>query len=223
MPRRYLGARFAIMPDKDATLTVTTFQAARRIWATSLVRGALFLVVGVVMFLWDDVALDLLAWLLAAVLVIQAVILLVEAQRLRSAEKSGQTWRAVLAVVAVVAAIVVLVWPHRSVTIVLRVIAVWALVAGIIDLAQSWRAYRDRRSQWSWELTTALLWIVFGGLVLVKPLDDLAVVTAVLSVYLVVTGIVLLVSGFALRVEAKDAQRASAAIEAVPPAGGDAI
>lgn len=211
------------MPDKDATLTVTTFQAARRIWATSLVRGALFLVVGVVMFLWDDVALDLLAWLLAAVLVIQAVILLVEAQRLRSAEKSGQTWRAVLAVVAVVAAIVVLVWPHRSVTIVLRVIAVWALVAGIIDLAQSWRAYRDRRSQWSWELTTALLWIVFGGLVLVKPLDDLAVVTAVLSVYLVVTGIVLLVSGFALRVEAKDAQRASAAIEAVPPAGGDAI
>jgi uncharacterized membrane protein HdeD (DUF308 family) len=202
------------MPENETSLTTTTFQAARKFWRTSLARGALFLVVGVVMFLWNDAALDVLAWLLAGVLVLQAGILFIETQRMKGAGQDGTTWRLILAVIAVAAAIAVLVWPNRSVTIVLRIVAVWALVAGGINLARALGAYRARTPSWSWEFAIALLWIVFGGLVLVKPLDDVNAVAAVLSVYLVVTGVVLLVSGFALSVAAKDDKAAAAGVVA---------
>ncbi|PJI93704.1 HdeD family acid-resistance protein [Luteimicrobium subarcticum] len=196
------------MPDTPPTsITASTFQVARRVWATSMVRGALFLVVGVVMYLWTSVALDVMTWLLAVLLWLQAVILLVEAERVRGAGGSGvaRYWRIVVAVLAVVAGLAVVVWPDKSVTFVLNLVAVWALVAGLVGAFAAGRAYRDRRPSWAWGLTTSLLWIAFGVLVLVKSIDDLALVALALSVYLVATGIVLLVSGFALHVEERDA------------------
>src|SRR6478752_4446145 len=44
----------------SADLSASTYRMARRVWATTVVRGALFLIVGMIMALWPHVAIGLI-------------------------------------------------------------------------------------------------------------------------------------------------------------------
>ncbi|GIJ00065.1 uncharacterized membrane protein HdeD (DUF308 family) [Sediminihabitans luteus] len=189
----------------DELLSTHTFEVAKKVWATALVRGVLFLVVGLVIFLWPDLGNTLLQWLFFVVFALQAVVLIVEWQRTKEKDANGATIRLVLGIIAAVAGVAVLVWPESTFTAILRIVAIWAIVAGVVNLVSGVRAFRARRPAWDWELTTALLWLFFGILVLVKPLEDLQLVITALAVFLIFTGIVLTVAGWALHVSAKDA------------------
>ena len=201
-----------------STLTASTYHTARKVWTTAFFRGAVFLVVGLIMFFSPHAGTNLVRWLLVVLFAAQAVLLAVEAIRLSSADRGGVSWRALLAAVAAAAAVALIVWPHETLGIALRLVAVWALISGVVGLVSALRALRARHPRWDWELTTAVLWLLFGVLGLAKRLDDETVVAAALSVYLTVSGAVLLVAGLQLRIVRKDA----AAGEAVTVGGSEA-
>jgi hypothetical protein len=79
------------------------------------------------------------------------------------------------------------------------------LISGVLGIVSAIRRFRDRKPAWDWELTTAVLWLLFGIMVLSKPLDDPVAVTAALSVYLTLTGAVLLIAAWSLKVSKRDA------------------
>jgi len=197
----------------DAGVTETAIGVARRYWATGLVRGALFLGVGLAMFLWTGIALDLVKWLLAIMLVLHGLLLALDYYRLMHSPKLEDepgVWRLALAVAAVLAGIAILIWPDITVVLFLRIVAIWALVSGTIGVVSASKAMRKRRIAWDWEMAAAALWIAFGVLVLIKPLDDLPVVVVGLSVYLITSGLVLLVAGWSAKVATADAKQARA-------------
>ena len=186
---------------------------AKRIWAASAVRGVLFLLVGLLMALWPDLALGLIKWLLVILLAGHAAVLAIEGtQRLGDDDNAGAVIRYALGAVAVVAAIALLVWPGSTIKVVLTLVAIWALVSGALGTAAAVRGRGQGKPSWDWELVIALLSMVFGLVVLVNPLDTLAAVTAGLSVFLTVSGIVLLVAALSVATARKQAQ-------AVEPAG----
>lgn len=197
-------------PSQD--LSTSTYRMARRVWATTLIRGALFLVVGLVMFLWPGVAVSLITWLLVILMVIQIGLLAVEGtQRLGDDETAGAIVRYALAVVALAIVIALLVWPTATIKVVLILVGIWALISGAISAVGAVRNSQARKPAWDWEFAVACLWIVFGLMVIIKPLNDVGAVVAGLSVYLTVTGVVLLVAAWSVTVHRKDAAAARAA------------
>jgi uncharacterized membrane protein HdeD (DUF308 family) len=215
------------MADKSANLSTTTFTAARRIWATSFVRGALFLLTGLLMFFWPRTAVDVVKWLLIILFALQAILFVVEALRQSKEDSNGQLWRYALAVVAIAVAIALLAWPSTTFRVVFKVVAVWALISGVLGVVSALRGYQARKPAWDWEITTSLLWVIFGIMALLKSLSSLVAVVAAVSVYLTITGTVLLVAAWSLRVSKKDEAKSTAtkgapdsnpgAIVATPP------
>lgn len=203
------------MTEQDETLTGRTTKIARRLWGLAYLRGALFLVIGVVLFVAPDRGIQWLTWLVAAMAVLQGILFLVEAGRQRK-DGEGAVWRWVVGGLSIVVGLVLAFWPSASVTLVLRLVGVWALVAGVIGLVGALHARRTREPGWDWELATAALWVVFGVLVLVSPVTGLQTITVLLGLYLVVTGVVILVAAFAQSTAAKDAK---AALAGPTPAG----
>lgn len=218
----------AATPAPSSTaLSSSTLNAAKKFWATAFVRGALFLIIGLLMFFWPSTAFNLTKWLLIVLFAMQAILFAVEGSRQNKDDTDGQLWRYALAVVAVAVAVALLVWPSSTIRVVLKLVAVWALISGVLGVLAALRRFRARKPAWDWELTTSLLWVIFGVMVLVKSLDDPVAVTAALSVYLTVTGVVLLVAAWSLKVYKKDqagAASGSGASAADPPAGqGDPV
>jgi uncharacterized membrane protein HdeD (DUF308 family) len=189
----------------STTLSTSTLHAARKLWATGFVRGALFLVIGLLMFFVPDIAFNLVKWLLIVLFALQALLFAVEAGRQSSDDRVAAIWRYALAVVAIGVAVALLVWPSVTINATLRLVALWALISGVLGIVSAIRRFRDRRPAWDWELTTAVLWLLFGIMVLSKPLEDAVAVTAALSVYLTLTGAVLLIAAWSLRVYKRDA------------------
>ena len=71
----------ASTPAPSSTaLSTSTLHVARKFWATGFVRGALFLVIGLLMFFVPDIALNLVKWLLIVLFALQAVLLAVESR-----------------------------------------------------------------------------------------------------------------------------------------------
>lgn len=129
---------------------------------------------------------------------------------MRPSDAEGSTWRYALGGLAAAVALATAIWPESTFTIVLRLVAIWALVAGVIGVISAIRGARARRPQWDMELTVGLMWTLFGIMVLVKPLDDLHTVTVALAVFLSFSGLLLTVSGFALLKQNKSAQPSTA-------------
>jgi uncharacterized membrane protein HdeD (DUF308 family) len=197
------------MTEHEESLTGRTTKIARRIWGLAYLRGALFLLIGVVLFVEPDRGIQWLTWLVAAMAALQGVLFLIEAARERRNGEGG-VWRWFVGGLGVAVGLLLAFWPSASVTFVLRLVGLWALVAGLIGLVGALRARRTREPGWDWELATAALWLVFGVLVLVSPVTGLQTITVLVGLYLVVTGVVILVAAFAQSTAAKDAKAALA-------------
>ena len=202
-------------PTATSDLSTSTCRMARRVWATTAVRGALFLLVGLLMSMWPEIAVGLVKWLLVILLVAQTAVLAIEGtQRLGDDESGAAIVRYGLGIVALVAAVALLVWPSSTIKVVLNLVAIWALVSGALGAVGAVRGRRQGKPTWDWELAVSLLSVVFGLTVLIKPLDNLAAVTVGLSVFLTVTGIVLLVAAWSV-----STRRKAAPTPPRPPAG----
>jgi uncharacterized membrane protein HdeD (DUF308 family) len=203
------------MSEHEESLTGRTTKIARRLWGLAYLRGALFLLIGVVLFVEPDRGIQWLTWLVAAIAAFQGVLFLIEAARERRNGEGG-VWRWFVGGLGVVVGLLLAFWPSASVTFVLRLVGLWALVAGLIGLIGALRGRRTREPGWDWELATAALWLVFGLLVLASPVTGLQTITVLVGLYLVVTGVVILVAAFAQSTATKDAKAALAGTTAPP-------
>jgi uncharacterized membrane protein HdeD (DUF308 family) len=99
--------------------------------------------------------------------------------------------------VSVVAGVMIVAWPQMTGPVLLRVVGVWACIAGAIGVVGALRARRTRAVGWDWQLVNAALWLVLGVVMLARPTTSLATAALLIALYLVMSGLVLLVGGFA--------------------------
>ncbi|QJW35127.1 HdeD family acid-resistance protein [Cellulosimicrobium protaetiae] len=201
----------------DGRMSGRTIGTARRLWGLVYLRGAAYLVVGVVLLWRPEEGLTWLRWLVGAVIVAQGVLLVVEGRPDRTPEGGGATWRLVAGVVSVVAGVLVVAWPSMTGPILFRVVGVWACLAGVLGVVGALRARTSRATGWDWQLVNAALWLVLGVVMLARPTTSVATAALLIGLYLVVAGVVLLVGGFATGTAVRDARGESA----VPPPVGD--
>lgn len=194
----------------DERMSDKTVGTARRLWGLVYLRAGAYLLVGVVLFFRPEDGLTWLRWLVGVVIVVQGVLLVLEGRPGRADPSEGDvvSWRLVAGGVSVVAGVLIVAWPQMTGPVLLRVVGVWACVAGAIGVVGALRARRDRALGWDWQLANAALWLVLGVVMLARPTTSLTTGALLIALYLVMAGLVLLVGGFSTSTALRDGRAA---------------
>jgi uncharacterized membrane protein HdeD (DUF308 family) len=99
---------------------------------------------------------------------------------------------------SIVAGVIALAWPGITAFALLVVIALWAIVAGILEISVAIRHRKELRHEWLLGLEGALS-VGFGILLLVSPVAGAIALGLWIGIYALVFGVVLVAAGLRLR------------------------
>jgi uncharacterized membrane protein HdeD (DUF308 family) len=162
---------------------------ARNWWAVAL-RGIAAILFGLFAFFYPGVTLFALVIVFGAYALVDGVFALVSAVR---AAESHQRWGQLLLVgiCGILAAAVVWFYPGLAALSLLFVIAAWAIVTGVLEVAASFQL-RQYMKDWWWWLIAGLASIVFGVLLFWRPGAGALAVLWIIGTYAIAFGIFLL-------------------------------
>jgi uncharacterized membrane protein HdeD (DUF308 family) len=176
-------------------------------WWALVVRGLVAILFAILTFVWPGVT-------LGAIVVLFAVYALVDgaAGIVGGLKETGgrlRSWAPIVGgTVSVVAAIVTFIKPMLTLLALVTLIAIWAIVRGLLDIFAAIRLRKVIEGEWLLALGGAMS-IVFGVLVFGAPAAGALVAAWWIALYALVLGLVLLVCGMKLRGLAKRIERAA--------------
>jgi uncharacterized membrane protein HdeD (DUF308 family) len=150
-----------------------------------IVVGVISIIFGLVAIIWPHLTLGLLIIFFAVDVLLAGVLLFIDmVQRMRQDE----TWwpSAILGLICIGAGLFVLVNPTVSATLLLWVIAFWAVSIGIVEIVGSLLAGELLL------LIVGLLTVVFGFVLMANPTAGALALVLVIGVFAIVRGILLL-------------------------------
>ncbi|MBX6331412.1 MAG: DUF308 domain-containing protein, partial [Gemmatimonadaceae bacterium] len=172
---------------------------ARNWWVVAL-RGVAGVLFGIFTFFAPGISIAALVLLFGAYALVDGVLAIASAFRRRGI---GRWWVLLLeGVVDVAAAVVTFVWPAITALALLYVIAVWALLTGILEIAAAIRLRRVITGEWLLVLS-GVLSLVLGVLLIAFPSAGAVAVVVWIGAYALVFGLLLIVLGFRLRAWAR--------------------
>lgn len=162
-----------------------------------VLRGVVSLLVGIVAFLWPGITLVALVALFALYAFLDGIVNLVLG--FTRTATHDHSWTQVLAgVVAIVVGGLAVTMPEVTLFWLIMLIAAWAIVRGVLDVAAAVELRRVIRGEWLLAVT-GLLSIAFGILVVVFPDVGALSVAWLLGFYAFIWGIALVSLGLRLR------------------------
>jgi uncharacterized membrane protein HdeD (DUF308 family) len=166
---------------------------ARNWWLVAL-RGALAVIFGILTLAWPGVT------LLALILLwgIYALVDGISSIALGAAVRGHRWSNVVIGVVGILAGLVAIMLPGETAVVLLVIIAIWAIVAGVVQIAAGLALRRTMAHAWFLVLTGGLT-LVLGVVLLLNPgAGALALVTTI-AIFALIWGISLILLGFRLR------------------------
>ena len=138
----------------DTRFAIVTESLARRWWAVAL-RGVAAIVFGILAFVMPGVTLAALILLFGAYALVDGVLDVVAAVSGRTGARSW--WALLLAgLVSIAAGLVTFFWPELTAIALVYVIAAWAIVRGVFEIAAAVRLRTVIASEWWLGLSGAL-------------------------------------------------------------------
>jgi len=173
-----------------------SFVLARNWWSL-VIRGIVGIVLGILAFAWPHITLGAIVLLFGAYAFIDGIVDLVGAVRAASA---NERWGALLfeGIVGVLAGIVTFFWPAITALALVYIIAFWAIITGIAEIAAAIRLRRHVAGEWLLGLAGALS-IIFGVLIAASPAVGAFVIALWFGAYAFIFGVILVALGFRLR------------------------
>jgi uncharacterized membrane protein HdeD (DUF308 family) len=166
-------------------------------WWLFTLEGILAIAFGITAWVWPDLTIDTLVILFGAFAISTGVINLVAASGARRLGESpwGYVFQGLLGIAT---GVVVIVWPDISATALLYVIAAWAILIGISEVAAAIELRKLIDNEWFLALS-GLASIAFGVLAVMFPGDGAVALVWTIGVYAVAFGFLLLGLGRRLR------------------------
>lgn len=165
-----------------------------------VLRGIAALLFGLVAIFWPGISLGALVILFGAYALADGLIALVASLRMARGEPS-RSFVALTGITGILIGLISILWPQATIMLLLYMVAAWALLFGIIEIAGSLRLKRQVSPDWPLSkggiilVAFALLLIAFPGAVAVAA-------TWVIGIFALMIGVALL--GFAWRRRARD-------------------
>ena len=164
-------------------------------WPILVLRGIAAIVFGVLALAWPGIT------LLAMVILFGAYVLVEGIATLAMAFMRSERRRASLVLgglLDIAAGIVTLLYPAISALVLLAVIAVWAIVTGIVEIYSGIELRRQIKGE-GWLIIGGALSVVFGVLLLSAPGPGLLTIAWLIGIYALAFGVALLMLAFRLR------------------------
>lgn len=169
-------------------------ELARR-WPLMIARGALAVLFGVLALIWPGVTLLTLVFLWAAYTLVDGVIALVVAFR---GETDNRVVMGAVGALGVGAGLVAFIWPGITALVLLVVIAVWAIVVGLLQVVAAVRLRKTITDEWFLGVS-GLLAIALGVLLLFRPEDGALALVVTIAMFALLWGVALVLFGLRLR------------------------
>lgn len=160
-------------------------------WALGL-RGLAAILLGIACFALTGMALVVLIALFAAYLIVDGIFALAAGARSRS------WWLGLEGVVGIVAGGLATFFPGLTAVALAILIAAWALVTGVFEIAAAIAIRRVVRNEWMLAVG-GVLSIVFGLLMAIFPGAGLVAIIWLIGAYAIVWGVLLIALAFRLR------------------------
>ena len=138
----------------------------RSLSGSLILRGVLSLIIGVVAVAWPQVTIGAFVLLFAVYAFVIGAAELTRAFRAKSA--GPVAGRLLIAVLDIAAGVIALVWPGITALSLVLIIAVWAFVAGITEVALAFRGGRTAGERAMYGLA-GLVSVVFGVVLAIQP------------------------------------------------------
>ncbi len=166
---------------------------ARNWWALAI-RGLIAILFGIFTFLIPGMALIYLVLLWGAWALLDGIFNI--AASFRSA---AHHWALLIeGIVGVLAGIVTFVWPGLTAIALLYVIAFWAIVTGILEIATGIRMRQAIANEWLFILM-GVVSILFGVFILIAPGAGALAIVIWIGAYAFIFGIIMLLVAFRLK------------------------
>jgi uncharacterized membrane protein HdeD (DUF308 family) len=166
-------------------------------WHWIALRGVAAVIFGVLALVWPGAAIFALVVLFGAYALVEGIFALIAAFKLR--ERGRPMWTfVVIGILGILAGIVTFVSPGVTALVLLTFVAVWAFFMGIFQIVAAIRLRKEIEHEWLLGLSGALS-VLFGVVMLARPVEGAVAVVWLIAVYAIVFGILLIVLGFRLK------------------------
>jgi uncharacterized membrane protein HdeD (DUF308 family) len=165
-------------------------------WALAL-RGLAAVSFGLLAFLWPHITLAALVLLFGAYALVDGAFAIVAG--IRAPREMKRWWLLLIeGILSIFAGVMAFTVPGITALILLGLIAGWALVTGVIQIAAAIQMRKYIRGEWLLVLS-GIASVLFGILMLFNPGAGALAVVWLIGAYAVVSGVLLLSLGFKLR------------------------
>jgi uncharacterized membrane protein HdeD (DUF308 family) len=168
-----------------------------RNWWSVLLRGLAAIIFGILTFLAPALSLATLVLLFGAYAIADGVLAIVAAVRRR---RDADRWGMLLVegIASIVIGLVTLAMPGITTLVLLFIIAAWALVTGVLEIAAAIQLRRTISGEWLLALS-GVLSIAFGVALMVFPAAGAVALVLWIGAYALLFGVVLTMLAFRLR------------------------
>jgi uncharacterized membrane protein HdeD (DUF308 family) len=157
-----------------------------RIWWAVALRGILAVLFGIIALIYTGQTLLALVYVFGAFALLSGLMEIVTAVRAGEAHVRWG-WLAVAGIVGVAAGIVSFVWPGITALALLFVIAAWAIISGVAEIAFALSWPDTLAHPWLAALSGAIS-VVFGILLVVWPRSGVIALTWLVGIYAIIYG-----------------------------------
>jgi len=171
-------------------------QLVRHWWVLAL-RGVVAILFAVIAFSWPGITLVALVWLWGTYAFLDGVFALTASVR---AAESHQRWGMLLleGLTGIAAGIIAFVWTGMTALVLVYLIAAWAIVTGVLEIAAAVRLRQLIEGEWLLGLA-GILSILVGLIIAARPGVGLLVWVWTVGIYALLVGILMLALAFRLR------------------------
>ena len=168
---------------------------ARNWWALAL-RGLAAVIFGLLLFVWPFISLAVLVILFGAYAMADGLFSIVATAKVPT--NSSRWWSLLIGgVLSFVIGLLTFIWPGITALALLYLIALRAMVIGVIEIIAASRLRREITGGWVLALS-GIISILFGLMMFIYPAAGALVVIWLIGLYAFVTGAMLLVLAFRL-------------------------
>ena len=177
-----------------------------RNWGLIALQGLLSIIFGVLALTWPLITVWTLSMLWGAFALVDGAFACGTGWRLH---KQGVRWWPYLAfgVIGVLAGLVAIIWPGITALALVYVIGFWAACGGLSLIVAAFRLRKEIEDEWFLALS-GLLSLIFGLLLLFRPLDGAVAIAWIVGFYAIFFGVLLLMLAFKIRARARQSDEA---------------
>jgi len=173
-------------------------EVAARYWWVALLRGLLAIVFGIGAWIWPGITILALVLVFGVYSVLDGILGLSMAVGGKSLPGSNRLLIALMGLFGVAAGVVAFLWPDITALALLWVIAIWAIMTGLLEIVAAVRLRKEITNEWFWVLS-GLLSVVLGLVLIFQPtLGALGLITTI-GIFSIAWGVALIMLSFKLK------------------------